>query len=472
MLAAPTPEIRARCKRKGAIPTSERAIVLGPMSRDDAISTISPLDRAYADLLAGDSAKALRRALPLLEEEGEQLGTAALIARVLVEQSRPFVAGEVAKRLVDAFCRRGDLPAAVVVAKTADAAGEDRRALLQDIAGIFGLGSARVADVPQAPPPLPKGEPKVLPESVGLDALLERAESALEAFLQTDDTVAADAPVPRLPLFSKLDPELLVELLLAFEIRDYAEGEVLIQQGDEGREAFVVARGALRVLRDAGQESETTLAALGPGAIFGEMALVSDTPRAATVEAAEAAIVLCAERDTLEKLAQREPAIGQELGAFCRGRMVANVIRHSAVLSKMPASERLSLVNEFQTRGFEPGETLIERDKDVDGLYLVASGRVSVVGVDSDGDQIQIASLGAGEVVGEISLVLRRPATAEVRAAEPTVALWLERAAFKDAIREHPALLGELYETATQREEETRSVVAQEACDADDIILL
>jgi cAMP-dependent protein kinase regulator len=75
-------------------------------------------------------------------------------------------------------------------------------------------------------------------------------------------------------------------------------------------------------------------------------------------------------------------------------------------------------------------------------------------------------------VVGEISLLLRRPATADVHAIHRTVALELTRERFQAAIREHTTLLSELYELATQRDEETRSVVAQEALDVEDVVLL
>jgi CRP-like cAMP-binding protein len=92
--------------------------------------------------------------------------------------------------------------------------------------------------------------------------------------------------------------------------------------------------------------------------------------------------------------------------------------------------------------------------------------------VDGDGDRVVLAQLGPGDVVGEISLVLRRPATADVVAAHTTVALALTQERFQAAIKEHPALLGELYELATRREEETRSVVAQEALDVSDVVLL
>jgi len=305
-----------------------------------------------------------------------------------------------------------------------------------------------------------------------LDGLLDRAEACLEKYLASDEAIPDDSPVPRLPLFAKLGPEPLAVLLGAFEVVEHAGGDAVVRQGDEGREAFVVARGALQVVRDSGRASEQTLAVLGPGAIFGEMALVSDAPRAASVIAGEPVTLLAASRASLESLAAEEEVLGRELGSFCQDRMVSNLIRHSAILGTVAAEERRALVGRFQTRTFNPGEKLITRDEDVDGLHLVASGQVRVVGLDEDGDSIVIATLGPGDVVGEISLLLRREATADVIAEDPTVALWLERDIFREVIREHPVLLGELYETATRREEETRSVVAQEALELGDVILL
>jgi CRP-like cAMP-binding protein len=152
--------------------------------------------------------------------------------------------------------------------------------------------------------------------------------------------------------------------------------------------------------------------------------------------------------------------------------MVANLIRHSSILASVEPSQRASLMARFSTRRFETGQRLVEQGTDSEGLFLIASGKVEVVSADAEGDSIRIAELGPGEVVGEISLVLRRPATANVTASHPTVALCLTREEFQLAIKDHPALLNELYELATRREDELRSVVAQEALDIEDVVLL
>jgi cAMP-dependent protein kinase regulator len=438
------------------------------MAEDRLTAGISPLDRAHALRHGGDAEGALRLAIALVDEEPLQLGAATLVAQILADEGRGIVAGEAAARLVAAYVRRGSLPEAVVAAKVAGTAGDDAGACISQIAAAFGKGSKRLGDVSPAPPPLPK-DGKVPPAVAKLsgEPLRERAEEALRAFLSADDPTDDDARVPKLPLFGALEPKSLAKLLEAVTVRDVPEGEAVTTQGDEGREAWVVVRGLVTAVRRVEPDQQLVLAALGPGSIVGEMALVSDAPRAASVIAAEPVRLLVLSRAELERIAEREPVIGRELGAFCRARMVSNLIRHSAILSAVPETDRQDLMNRFATRTFEPGELLIREGSDTEGLFLIASGSVDVTGKDADGDR-----LGPGDVVGEISLVLRRPATADVVATHPTVALELTREEFHRAIKDHPTLLNELYELATKREEETRTVVAQTALDVSDVVLV
>ena len=202
------------------------------------------------------------------------------------------------------------------------------------------------------------------------------------------------------------------------------------------------------------------------------MALVSAAPRAAAVVAVEPATLLVISREALEKAAKKNNVIGEQLSAFCRSRMLANLMRHSPILGAVAPAERQALLGRFKAEHYDEDEILVAEGDEAQGLFLIASGTVEVLGVDSDGDQIRIAELGPGDVVGEISLVLRRPANATVRVVHPTVAMQLTYDEFQGAIREHPTILSELYEMATKREEETRTVVAQEALDVEDIVLL
>jgi cAMP-dependent protein kinase regulator len=357
----------------------------------------------------------------------------------------------------------------VVAAQIGEKAGADANTLMALIARAFGKGSSRVGDVSSKPPPLPANV-DVAPFFAKLSGA-ELTEKAAKALERLTDPLKADTMLPRLPLFAALEPTALVKLLGALELREFAPGQAVVTQGEEGQEAFIVARGLLKVVRTNNGKT-TLLAALGPGAIFGEMALVSEAPRAGSVVAVEATQLLVASRPQLEKVAGKEPSIGKELGAFCHTRMVSNLIRHSVFLAAVDASKREDLMGRFETRSLAPGAVLVKEGQEVAGLFLIASGGVQVTSKDSDGDTVVLAQLGPGDVVGEISLLLRRPATASVHAVHPTVALELTRERFQEAIRQHPTLLSELYELATKRDEETRSVVAQEALDVEDVVLL
>src|SRR5690606_8907006 len=114
-------------------------------------------------------------------------------------------------------------------------------------------------------------------------------------------------------------------------------------QGEEGKEAFVVARGTLSVIHRQGDD-ETLLARLGPSAIFGEMALLSAAPRSASVECQGPAQLLVLAREDLERAALESRDMVERLSRFCRTRMDDNLVRHARVLSGLPLEQRAQLL--------------------------------------------------------------------------------------------------------------------------------
>jgi cAMP-dependent protein kinase regulator len=423
------------------------------------------LDQAWDALLDERTEEGLRIAVSLLTADPAQLGAASLVLHALGDLGQPDATEKHAKALVNAWVRRGDLPQAVAVAHLAS--GKQKTELLASIAAAFGKGSKRLGDIAPQPPPLPI---EVSEEKASGKALIDRANAALTSFAAWKDPLP-DGQVPALPLFSALAPKALERLLAVMTLREFKSTAVVIEQGGEGKEAFVVARGMLRVERAGSNDDLTTLALLGPGAIFGEMALVSDSPRAAAVRAQEPTRLLAMSRKDLEALAKTEPAVGEELAGFCRARMIANLVRTSTILRAAPIAQREDLMSRFTAHHFAAGEALVHEGSEAAALFLIASGAVRVM-KDEEGEALMLAELGPGEVVGEIGIVLRRPASATVLATHPTVALELTREAFDDAIKSHPSLLGELYQLATAREEETRSIVAQDVMDLDADVLL
>jgi CRP-like cAMP-binding protein len=152
--------------------------------------------------------------------------------------------------------------------------------------------------------------------------------------------------------------------------------------------------------------------------------------------------------------------------------MVANLARSSPVLVSVPLDERATLVERFETRIFEKGDKLVSDGDEAQGLHLVASGGVAVVAHEG-GEPVVLATLPPGETVGEVALVLRRKANADVIALHPTVTLFLPREEFLLLIQDHPAILHGLYMSAVRRDDETaRALDSAPAAVADDYVLL
>jgi cAMP-dependent protein kinase regulator len=426
------------------------------------LAPASALDLALAALAKGDPDGALRRAIPALSDPDTEAPAADLCARALLAIGEEALAKKGFQRAVRLLIERALVPHAIASALALRAMG-DGDASLRAIAQAFGAnspeGSAR------RPPSLTHHKLEPLDKKLTRAELVERAKKAIDALREGKEPVAH----PRYPLWSALPEDAFVRFSEALTARVLAEGATLMREGEPGESAFILARGEVRVVHGSGDETEE-LAALGPGSIVGEMALVTDAPRAATVFAAHAVLVLEAPRSALERAAEDVPQLGSQVVAFFHKRLVDNTVRTSPLLSGLPAHEREGFAQLFETRAFEAGTTLITEGDETPGLFLIAAGRLAVTR--SEGaDSLRLATLGPGMCVGEIGMVLRRPATASVVAESSGVALCLRKERFMEIVRARPTLFAQLYELAVLREDETRSVLAVPAEEIEEVIV-
>ncbi len=434
----------------------------------------SSLDQAFEAWASGDTAGALRTAVAVLEAHpadpvalfvsaylGGKLGDAAAFGDGM---------RAAAERAIDV----GNLPLSIAICGYSRELGVDASTLYDAAATAYARGSNRIKR--QAPPALPTAGPRVkpLPSTLDQAALAARTAKAVRASAEHLLTLpSGEAALPAAPLFSSLDKDALRTFVEIFEPRLVGSGKAVVQEGDVGAEAFVVARGEVDVSRHALRMSGPVhLARLGSGALVGEMALLSRAPRTATVTTASPAILLVARKRELDRAVAKTPELGREFAEHCRRRMLDNLIRTSPILHSVNPTERADLVQRFAIRTFETGDRLITQGRATEGLFLVASGEVSIVHQEPGGDKTVVARLGPGEVLGEVALVLRRPANADVVANHPTVTLLLPRERFLDAVRAHPQVFVDLYELASRRDEETSSVAGLETSDLDDSVLI
>ena len=124
------------------------------------------------------------------------------------------------------------------------------------------------------------------------------------------------------PLLRHLPADEIEPLLERVQQRSVAPGEIVFKAGDPGDALYIVASGRVEVLHDDGQR---VLAQLGPGQAFGEMALLSDGPRTATVRAREASELLLIGDKEFDQLLAAYPEMHRQMHALSHERALANL---------------------------------------------------------------------------------------------------------------------------------------------------
>ncbi|HEX8435669.1 cyclic nucleotide-binding domain-containing protein [Archangium sp.] len=263
-----------------------------------------------------------------------------------------------------------------------------------------------------------------------------------------------DGALPKIPLFSDLPRDAFIALFERCPLRRFPEGARIIEQGTRGDAFYVICAGRVRIVRQTGDE-QRELATLEEGAFFGEMALLSGAPRSASVVgAAEETQVLEISAPVLAGLSRSYPQVAQALRRFCRQRLLSDVVNTSAIFQPFGRKDRRELVERFKAREVRRGDVIIHEGNQVDGLYVVLSGEVSV----SKGGQ-PLAQLHEGELFGEMSLLQKTPATATVTALRNTSLLRLPREDFDTLILTHPQILVLVSELSETRQRSTEAVL-------------
>ena len=126
------------------------------------------------------------------------------------------------------------------------------------------------------------------------------------------------------PLFRDLEAPARAALLKVFETRDLPDAAVITRQGGEGKALRVVVAGGVDIWRSEADEPAARIAHLGPGQVFGEIALLTGLPATATVVTVGDTQVLELKRPALEEIVAAFPRVGERLADIGEERMAEN----------------------------------------------------------------------------------------------------------------------------------------------------
>jgi len=131
------------------------------------------------------------------------------------------------------------------------------------------------------------------------------------------------AAMAKVPLFSGLSKRAMNEIAKIADEIDLPAGKILTKEGARGREFFVLLEGTADV-----RSNTRLLAPLGPGDFFGEIALVTDAPRTATVTTTSPVRALVITDRAFRELMRKSPVIQGKVLEAVGLRLAANLALH------------------------------------------------------------------------------------------------------------------------------------------------
>ena len=263
------------------------------------------------------------------------------------------------------------------------------------------------------------------------------------------------------PLWAPLQRDALVQFLNATRLRTFEAGDVVVTEGDRGTSMFAIADGQVQVCREREGGGLSTVAQLGPGRVFGEVALVSDAPRMATVVARTTVRALELARADVLRVGWRHPPIVGAVERFCRERALDYVASAGGPWAQLAPQLRRAASDAFRWRAVPAGTEIIRQGDPNDALYLLVRGRCLPVLSHRQGGESSLPEMVEGDVFGEISLLLRKPASATVRAITSCALLVLDRDVCLTALESEKGVKHRLTQLAIERLQASAVVLAR-----------
>ncbi|XP_039402665.1 cAMP-dependent protein kinase type II-alpha regulatory subunit isoform X2 [Mauremys reevesii] len=229
-------------------------------------------------------------------------------------------------------------------------------------------------------------------------------------------------------LFKNLDQEQLSQVLDAMFERKVKPQEHVIDQGDDGDNFYVVERGLydIFVTRDS---QPRCVGRYDNHGSFGELALMYNTPRAATIVATTEGALWGLDRVTFRRIILKNNAKKRKTFEL--------FIESVPLLKSLEISERMKIVDVIGEKVYRDGERIISQGDKADSFYIVESGEVKILiksktMTSKDANQeVEIARCHKGQYFGELALVTNKPRAASAYAVGDVKCLVMDVQAFE-----------------------------------------
>lgn len=224
-------------------------------------------------------------------------------------------------------------------------------------------------------------------------------------------------------LFRSLDKEQMQNVLDAMFERTVVTGETVIKQGDDGDNFYVIQSGFFHAfVGEPGKEPIHIHTYEGRGS-FGELALMYNMPRAATIKAVTDGSLWAMDRQTFRRILLKS--------AFKKRKMYEALIDSVPMLKTLQSYERMNLADALIPKTFNKGDRIIKQGDAADGMYFVEEGTIRITVRNEDSKEVPVTNVVKGGYFGELALVTHRPRAANAYAEVDVKLAFLDVDAFE-----------------------------------------
>jgi CRP-like cAMP-binding protein len=268
--------------------------------------------------------------------------------------------------------------------------------------------------------------------------LLKDLSARKEGLLSQKEVKKTSIPL----LFADLSEEEFDQVLTRIKSYQGEKESLICKEGAQGDSMYIISHGKVGIYKyNIKEKKEILLNVLEGGDFFVEFSFFSQQRRSASARALTDVSLLEITREDFEEIQKQYPNVAEVLMAFYKTRVVDTILALAPPFNALSPQDRRRLVERFSHQVIAPATVVIRE------------------GTLPSSKEIIVGHLAAGDIFGEISLLLGRNHTASVRTVSRTDLLMASRGDVEEILGAYPQIRQTLKEYGRERLEEVRDKV-------------
>jgi len=206
-------------------------------------------------------------------------------------------------------------------------------------------------------------------------------------------------------MFSELEQQDMETVLMACSEVAFEAGKKVIQEGENGDYLFVIEKGSLDCIKTI-DGTDKVVKTCEVGDVFGELALLYNCPRAASVVAKDQCVCWQLDRETFNFIVKD--------AAMKRRNKYDSFLKNVALISSIGDYERSQIADALKSETFTKGQVIVKQDEPGDKFYIIEEGALYATKTFPGEGEKRVMDYKAGDYFGELALLKNQPRAASV----------------------------------------------------------